>query len=312
MFAQIALQVRVDYVIGLFGEPTYRQCHEGWRFKVSDDADEPTQEVVTFTERIWLLADDGYLQVLTDEQDNVVRYSLTTRSRKFHPRVPIGAVSGNLPRFAVRLGRTRFSEIPPEPDRIYRGPYGATAPYEYRQSYYFGRSGGYADWTCVYNAVGSIPVDPLPPMVPVPPWEHALSGRGWLVALNDEQRSRLNLSRAGTVVNTVTIEHSDSDRSGKIGYGPDRELVRLMPACRRRRRLKIRLPLTLQAFAEEIPAGSIRRPSLSLQWGTDIEPERLAVVIGVAGNVRAATADDFNRQGMRVLRSSRDGATQGR
>jgi hypothetical protein len=229
LFSRVALQVRADYVIELFGEPTYRQCREGRRFKFYNDANKINYEVVTFIERVWLLANDGYLQVLSDETDNVVRYSLTSRNRKFHPRIPIGNVSGNRPEFLVRLGRTLFSEIPPEPRRVYRGPHGATAPYEYRQSYYFGRPGGYADWTCSYNAAGSAPVTPLPYTVPVPPWEGDLPGRGWIASLNDEQRNELNLSREHTVVNTFTIEHSQSDRSGKISYGPDRELVRLMP-----------------------------------------------------------------------------------
>jgi hypothetical protein len=180
LFARIALKIRADYVIEMFGEPTYRQCPEGWRFKAGNHDDEPEQEVASFTERLWVLGDDGYLQILSDELDNIIRYSLTTRSRKFHPRVPVGAVSGGLPEFLIRLGRTRFSEIPLEPDRVYRGPHGATEPYEYRQSYYYGRAGGYADWTCTYNAAGLTPVKPLSTTVPVPSWGHALSGRGWL------------------------------------------------------------------------------------------------------------------------------------
>jgi hypothetical protein len=228
LFQRIALQATADYVIGLFGEPVYRQSREGWRFKTGGEPDKAEKEVVKFTERVWLLANDGYLQILTNDLDNVVRYSLTTRSRGFHPRVPIGAAPGNLPMFFIRLGKTAFSEIPCEPDRVYRGPYGATAPYEYRQSYYHGRSGGYADWTCTFNAAGIAPVEPLPTSIPVPPWEHALSARGWLATLDDAQRNSLNLSRAGTIVNTITIEESQSDRSGMVGYGPGRELVRLM------------------------------------------------------------------------------------
>jgi hypothetical protein len=230
LFARVALQVRVDYVIALFGEPAYRQRREGSRFKAGADPDGAEQEVVIFTEHVWLLGSDGYLQILTDESDNVVRYSLTTRSRKFNPRLPVGAVEGNTPKFYIYLGRTLFSDISSEPDRVYRGPHGATAPYEYRQSYYYGRPGGYADWTCTYNAVGLTPVMPLPYSVPVPPWENALSARGWLATLDDEQRSMLEVSQAGTIINTVTIDHHQSDRSGNISCGPDRELVRLMPA----------------------------------------------------------------------------------
>ncbi len=242
LFAQLALQVRADYVIGLFGEPAYMQHREGRRLCVSSDASHPEYEIIKFTERIWLLADDGYLQILTDELDNVVRYSLTTRNRRFHPRIPVGGISGNVPSFSVELGRTLFTEIPGDPDRVYRGPSGATAPYEYRQSYYYGRTGGYADWTCTYNAAGLPPGDHLTAAVPIPAWEQALSARSWLAGLNDDQRDSINRSRASTVVNTITIEHPQSDRSGKISYGPDRELVRLMPSLKHNR-----LPRLLRA-----------------------------------------------------------------
>jgi hypothetical protein len=228
-FSQVALQVRADHVVALFGEPTYRQERTGWRFKVGGDPLKAEREDISYTERLWLLAGDAYLQILTDEHDNVVRYWLTSRSRKFCPRIPIGAVEGGSPTFFVRLGRTLFSELPPEPDRIYRGPYGATAPYEFRQSYYGARPGGYADWTCSYNAAGLGPVAFLSNAIAVPPWEQAMSGRGWLANLTENELSELAHSRQGTVVNTVTVEHSRSDRSGTIGYGPDRELVRLIP-----------------------------------------------------------------------------------
>jgi hypothetical protein len=176
---------------------------------------------------LWLLAEDGYLQVVADDIDNVVLYSLTTRTRKFRPRIAIGAAPGNTPLFPVRLGQTLFGQIPP-PDRVYRGPAGATAPYEYRQSYHGARPGGYADWTCTYNAAGAGQPAILPADVPVPPWKDALAGRQWLAELTDDQRAHLDRSRAGTVINTVTIEHFLSDRSERTRYGPDQELVRLL------------------------------------------------------------------------------------
>lgn len=256
LFAQLALQVRIDYVIGMFGEPSYRRDLEGERPKVSN-SELPEYEAAIFTEHVWLLASDGYLQVLTDDLDNVVRYALTTRSRGFHPKIFLGAVSGNMPEFSVRLGRTLFSEIP-EPDRVYRGPYGATAPYEYRQSYYYGRPGGYADWICAYNAAGLASADPLPTTIPVPAWEHPLSGRGWLASLDDDQKDMVRLSRAGTVVNTVTVENPRSDRTGKIHYGPDRELVRLMPTRKVWRR-RISSPFVSRGLRSPAPKASKRR-----------------------------------------------------
>jgi hypothetical protein len=150
---QLALGVRAEYVVGLFGEPAYQRTYEGRRLGITTEA-QPVDEPATFTERIWRLADDGYLQLLTDDQNNVVRYSLTTCSKRFRPVVALGSFSTNHKEFDVKLGVTRFSDIPWPPSRLYIGPSGATAPYEYLHAYYFGRSGGYADWACVYNASG--------------------------------------------------------------------------------------------------------------------------------------------------------------
>jgi hypothetical protein len=228
LFGRIALGVRGGYVIGMFGEPAYQQSYEGSRLAVDSDTS-GIEEPATFTERVWLLAEDGYLQVLTDDQDNVVRYSLTTQSRKFRPKVPMGGAGGSPPEFAVVLGVTRFSELPWPSERLYIGYSGATTPYEYRQSYYYGRSGGYADWVCTYNASGFGSCQPIPREVRALPWNHSEGVSEWLHQLSDEERDQLDKGQMTTAVNTVSIENFLSDRSEASSYGANRELVRLMP-----------------------------------------------------------------------------------
>jgi hypothetical protein len=235
LFGRIALGVRGAYVINMFGEPAYQQSYGGSRLAV--DSDTPgAEESATFTERVWLLAEDGYLQVLTDDQDNVVRYSLTTQTRKFRPKIPMGGVGGSPPEFEVVLGVTRFSELPWPPQRLYIGYSGATTPYEYRQSYYYGRPGGYADWVCTYNASGFGSCQSVPREIGALPWNRLGGASEWVHQLSDEERGQLDQGRMATAVNTVTIEKFPSDRSETSSYGANRELVRLMPRQPRWRR----------------------------------------------------------------------------
>lgn len=228
LFGQMALGVRGAYVVGMFGEPAYQQSYQGSRLAVDSDTS-GTEESAAFTERVWLLAEDGYLQVLTDDQDNVVRYSLTTQTRKFRPKIPMGGAGGSPSEFEVALGATQFSEIPWPPHRLYIGYSGATTPYEYRQSYYYGRSGGYADWVCTYNASGFGSCQPASREIGALPWNQWGGVREWWHQLSDEERDQLDNCRTATAVNTVSMEHFLADRSERCSYGANRELVRLMP-----------------------------------------------------------------------------------
>jgi hypothetical protein len=74
-------------VIGLFGEPACMQCRNGRRPCISGDGGDAEYEATKFTERVWLLADDGYLQVITAELHNVVRRPAPRRQRE-HPTPP--------------------------------------------------------------------------------------------------------------------------------------------------------------------------------------------------------------------------------
>jgi hypothetical protein len=230
---QLTLGVRAEYVVGLFGEPAYQRTYEGRRLDISTD-EQPADEPAIFTERIWRLADDGYLQLLTDDQNNVVRYSLTTCSGRFRPVIALGSFSADYNEFEVKLGVTRFSDIPWPPARLSIGPSGATAPYEYLHAYDFGRSGGYADWICVYNASGHGAYAPIELGLNPPTWnQRAMTVAAWYEQLPTQGQEQVNAGRRETVINTVTVESFLSDHSDQSHYGPDREQVHLMPRTRR-------------------------------------------------------------------------------
>jgi hypothetical protein len=213
LYAQLAIGVRIERVIDLFGQPPYKR------------------NLTSGVEWTWELATDGYLQVLTDEGGVVTRYALTSTSRRFRPRIRIGAVGMNDSAFEVRLGKTRFSEIPMENVEAIQYFVGETAPSIYTEEYYFGRSGGYLPWVCAYNAtgIGDFAYQPEAPVQPsATPYGMF---RDWLNGLSGDDRVKLDSLRRATTVNTVSVGNDPSDvpasKERELYVGPDREVIRL-------------------------------------------------------------------------------------
>ncbi|WP_327696287.1 ETEC_3214 domain-containing protein [Streptomyces sp. NBC_00459] len=104
-FRKLAPGVRPAYVEALFGEPAFES-------KVPVLSITPGQgSRLALTERVWLLAADGYLTTWGSESD-VLAYSLTTTSRRFKPKVRIGSSPySNGAAFSVQLGRTRLAQV---------------------------------------------------------------------------------------------------------------------------------------------------------------------------------------------------------
>jgi hypothetical protein len=127
--------------------------------------------------------------------------------------------------------RTSHRQIPGDPDRVYRGTVWCYGPGRVPAAVLLGAFRWLRGLDLRLQR-RACPGDHLPAKVPVPSWGRALSGRGWRGGLDADQREMLDRSRAATIVNTITIEHARSDRSGKVSYGPDRELVRPRPSCR--------------------------------------------------------------------------------
>jgi hypothetical protein len=123
----------------------------------------------TFVEYVWLLDHDGFFQAVTDQDGTVVRHAITSASRKFRPKIQVAAVSGGEPEFVVRLGATRFGDLPSldNCDEVYW--WLGARRYEYRESYYCGDRGGYVDWVCSFNDAGIGPWLPLHLAVDPPP-----------------------------------------------------------------------------------------------------------------------------------------------
>lgn len=140
-YRQLAPGVRTDFVVSLFGVPTFQE-------DVQAERDYGDERVYQLTERVWKLGTDGFL-LCWSTSDSVVAYSLTTRRRRFRPAIDMGVIwggTGTVQR--LRLGSTRFAQLgndaAPEGFAAFRS--GASAPSEYYETYYHGNPGNYLHW----------------------------------------------------------------------------------------------------------------------------------------------------------------------
>jgi hypothetical protein len=212
LYRQLSLGLQLDYAFELFGKAAYKR-------EVRDGDDNAV------TEYVWPLAEDGYLQTIISEDFTIIRYSLTTRTKRFHPRLKMGC-DGNSGIFFVKLGRTTFAEIPGEPTDIYLAR-GASFS-EYGENRYLGRPGKFADWICSHNQMGAGKLEAIPLNIPIDDSAERLSP-DWYDKLSEADRSQVHSFRANTTVNTVTVSRLPHTNPGKLSFGPRSEGVDLGP-----------------------------------------------------------------------------------
>ncbi|MFG2601906.1 ETEC_3214 domain-containing protein [Streptomyces sp. NPDC048462] len=96
-----------------------------------------------------------YLVTWCDDHDEVLMYSLTTRSRLFRPRVAVGP-------YRITLGRTSLASLP-SPGLDGAGPWHALGArrFSYAEQRYFGNPGGYLHWAVGVRDAGSPSTPPI-------------------------------------------------------------------------------------------------------------------------------------------------------
>lgn len=104
-----------------------------------------------------------FVQCLTDEDDNVVFYSVTSRDPEFTPAIwPSSASPKNVPAIPHHpLGSVPFAEVFEDhtPDGMLALFSGATAPSTYVESYYLGNPGLYLTYLIGLNDAGHYSFD---------------------------------------------------------------------------------------------------------------------------------------------------------
>ncbi|WP_370738953.1 ETEC_3214 domain-containing protein [Streptomyces sp. EN16] len=207
-YRRIAPYVRHEYVTQHFGEPAWehKQTVRKYGASVGDDESDVVLDDVELTVRTWPLGLLGYLVTWCNESDEVLMYSLTTRSRLFRPRVSVGP-------YRITLGKTPLAALPnPKPGAI--GPWNELGArrFSYAEQHYFGNPGGY-----LHRAVGmSDAGTPLAPPI-------GCEGNTWATA-------EVAAYRRAARINSVLIVGPVIDLDSLLprGISPDLDTVRLL------------------------------------------------------------------------------------
>ncbi|MFD9857421.1 ETEC_3214 domain-containing protein [[Kitasatospora] papulosa] len=207
-YRRLAPYVRHDYVTEQFGEPAWE--HKQTVRKYGTDGGENDSDVVLeddeLTVRTWPLGLLGYLVTWCTEHDEVLMYSLTTRSRLFRPRMSVGP-------YRVTLGRTPLAALS-DPDLDASGPWhelGARR-FSYAEQHYFGNPGGYLYWAVGVSDAGTPSAPPI-----------GCEGDTWSVAEVAEYRRVARINSVLVIGSTIELE-SVLPR----GIAPDYDTVRLL------------------------------------------------------------------------------------
>jgi hypothetical protein len=206
--------------------------------------DEPDREPIALartpvelSERVWVDR-DYYVQAVVDADGSVLAYSVTTRSKRFHPtfygpsRPPLRArVAARLRRlstvhgalFTVRLGQTTFGQLP-EP----RSGYAAMGfhRYVYTEAHWFGNPGCYKYFVFSSNDAGAMSWSGLDQLFP-----DGIHGFRWSPGedVPDAHRDALERYRAITPVNTYTVIGPRFHLEDyPISFGPELNEVRTL------------------------------------------------------------------------------------
>ncbi|MCX4986922.1 ETEC_3214 domain-containing protein [Streptomyces sp. NBC_00572] len=214
--------VRPAYVESLFGEPAFESLADF----------EPYGGVYRAppTERVWKLGEDGYLVTWSNEL-RVRAYSITTRSKKFKPKIRIGAEWGSNGASAyVQLGRTRLKDIGAaagwEPEEV--ASWVGARRAEYYETYYAGNPGHYSRWACGVSQAGSGRA--VGAVERLGPEGSAFLDWGKREELTAEQSDSLNHFRAQATVNSLMVLAGDAPRllPDMPRTGPDLDVVRTL------------------------------------------------------------------------------------
>jgi len=200
--------------------------------------------VSTFIDR------DYYVQTISDDDETVLAFSVTTRSRRFHPVYQVHRPPGIIDRWRWRrrrgepyrplikitLGKTTFADLDPADPDDFAGPHfrisiGATN-HSYSEMTYLGNPGSYQSFACTANDAArqgrfafGIPVSEEAHSEEWPDPSARTSQPEWHEMVHTQR------FRRETVITTYTMIHS------KLGlenyplerFGPHENDVRLLP-----------------------------------------------------------------------------------
>jgi hypothetical protein len=240
--ARLGARAQLSFFSDVLGEsPAMRTAITATVAEYDEDQGQMVQRDRVFIEAFFIDR-DYYVQAVCDEDETVVAFSITSRSRRFKPtlsfpprpsrreRRRIRMITGErfAPLLEVTLGRSRFDEIVPDagwqPQR--RGRLGART-FDFTELYYFGNPGYYQHYGFTASSAAVATIGRIERVV-------AELGHDWTGGPGD--LNRLDESdvvaefRAATVVTTYTVigPHFNPENY-PTQFGPHGDEVRVLP-----------------------------------------------------------------------------------
>jgi hypothetical protein len=264
--ARLGTGAQLSFFVAVLGEPPAirrtivkddylelvdRDDERFYMLGVPVDEDDLTREVRSpraFTE-CFFVDRDYYVQTISDQDETVLAYSVTTRDRRFKPIFEAPQVYGwrerrrirrrigqnPTPLFRVRLGHTRFADRDPTDPDEFAGPHLLVSvgvrTFRYSELAYFGNPGHYQ--TYVFTAsdpAGEAPVGQVAGVqeeINANEWPHperADTEPGWDSLLVTQS------FRRETAITTITVTASELwEKNFPSTYGPHGNEVRTLP-----------------------------------------------------------------------------------
>lgn len=232
--AQLGTMAALSFFESVIGEsPAMRQTFsfgEDDKENIEGGADARFIECI-FVDR------DFYLQTICNEDEAVLSFSITTRSKRFKPEFLYPPKPGfrdrwrlrraersYQPYFQLSLGHTRFADLGLEGQPQRRAALGAH-DYGYTERYYLANPGHYQ--TFAFTASNAGYVAPLGSISEV---ADAIPGLGWTDRFAEEDIGELEAVgkfRRETAITTYTIMLEFQNFPAK--FGPNHNLVRTLP-----------------------------------------------------------------------------------
>lgn len=243
--ARLGAGAQLSFFADVLGEsPAMRQAVEGQVGEYDQERERTVKRPRTFNQCLFIDR-DYYVQAMCDEEETVVVFSVTTRSRRFKPAFsfpPQPSFQGrrrlrelvarkrSQPAFLVVLGQTKFDGV--FRDRDWRPRRRATLgarTWAYTELYYLGNPGYYQHYGFTSSSAVAAPIGRLE-AVQREIGHEWVGGVGDAEALGNEQAKVLDRFRRETVVTTYTVigPHFNPD-DYPATFGPHGDEVRVLP-----------------------------------------------------------------------------------
>lgn len=214
----LSADVNIGYFINILGNPVFINNYEIADLIKGEFKDTNLSEYVFVHEYY-------FVQALTDDNDRIVAYSVTTRKGNFNPKLELGPFTrGEKKPLIIELGKTKFKELSGDSQNVVS--FLGIHNFYYHEAYYFGNPGNYQAYVFTLNEAGYAGLEEeLNPYTFLPPDKNITEN----LQTTDPDIQKF---RDNAVINTYTVTSPGELFGNELTsyrFGPKYHQVRILP-----------------------------------------------------------------------------------